>query len=296
MFKNTFARLCVTSFVVLLFTTFASIAMGQVIGEPYRINDREVEKTIHRIEQQSDKFRASMDAALDKSRFKGTMREDDINAFVKDFYRETKHLHDQFDHHKSAAPDVESVLERARRIDSFMNRYPLSARAQNDWAALKANLDELATAYNVSWRWGINPIGAAVSDGPGVEVSGIPYRISDREVEQIINRIEKQSDKFRSALDAALDKSRFNGTRREDDINAFVKDFYKETKTLRDRFDHHKSTGADVQSILDRASRIDEFMRRNRFKKREAEREWSSLKENLDELARVYSVTWRWGY
>ena len=296
MFRNTFARLGVTSFVVLLFTTFASIAMGQVIGEPYRINDREVEKTIHRIEQQSDKFRASMDAALDKSRFKGTMREDDINAFVKEFYRETKHLHDQFDHHKSAAPDVESVLERARRIDSFMNRYPLSARAQNDWAALKANLDELATAYNVSWRWGINPIGAAVSDGPGVEVSGIPYRISDREVEQIINRIEKQSDKFRSALDAALDKSRFNGTRREDDINAFVKDFYKETKTLRDRFDHHKSTGADVQSILDRASRIDEFMRRNRFKKREAEREWSSLKENLDELARVYSVTWRWGY
>jgi len=282
---------------VLLFTAFASIVMGQVIGEPYRINDREVEKTIRRIEQQSDKFRASMDAALDKSRFNGTMREDDINAFVKDFYRETKHLHDQFDHHKSAAPDVESVLERARRIDSFMNRYPLSARAQNNWATLKASLDELATAYNVSWRWGINPIGASVSDGPGgVEVSGMPYRISDREVEQLINRIEKQSDKFRSALDAALDKSRLDGTRREDDINAFVKDFYKETKTLRDHFDHHKSTGADVQSILDRASRIDEFMRRNRLKKREAEREWSSLKENLDELARVYSVTWRWGY
>jgi len=282
---------------VLLFTAFASIVMGQVIGEPYSINDREVEKTNRRIEQQSDKFRASMDAALDKSRFNGTMREDDINAFVKDFYRETKHLHDQFDHHKSAAPDVESVLERARRIDSFMNRYPLSARAQNNWATLKASLDELATAYNVSWRWGINPIGASVSDGPGgVEVSGMPYRISDREVEQLINRIEKQSDKFRSALDAALDKSRLDGTRREDDINAFVKDFYKETKTLRDHFDHHKSTGADVQSILDRASRIDEFMRRNRLKKREAEREWSSLKENLDELARVYSVTWRWGY
>jgi len=32
------------------------------------------------------------------------------------------------------------------------------------------------------------------------------------------------------------------------------------------------------------------------LKKREAEREWSSLKGNLDELARVYSVTWRWGY
>jgi len=157
-----FARLCVASFVVLLFTAFASIVMGQVIGQPYRIGDREVEKIIHRIEQQSDKFHASLDSALDKSRFNGSTREDDINAFVKDFYRETKHLHDQFDHHKSTSPDVESVLERATRIDSFMNRYPLSARAQKDWATLKANLDELATAYNVGWRWGINPIGAVV--------------------------------------------------------------------------------------------------------------------------------------
>jgi hypothetical protein len=177
-----------------------------------------------------------------------------------------------------------------------MNRYPLSTRAQNDWATLKTSLDELAAAYNVSWRWGVYPTGAAISGGADMTVSGIPYRISDRDVEQIINHIEKQSGRFRSALDAALDKSRFEGTRREDDINAFVKDFYKETKTLRDHFDHHKSTSADVQSVLERASRIDEFMRRNRLKKREAEREWSSLKQDLDELARVYGVTWRWGY
>jgi hypothetical protein len=294
-----FAKLCVASFVILLFTAFSSIVMGQVVGEPFRIDDRQVEKILKRIEQQSDKFRSSLDAALDKSRFNGSSREDDINAFVKDFYRETKHLRDQFDHHKSTAPDVQSVLERAKRIDGFMSRYPLSSRAQEDWSALKASLDELAAAYNVGWRWFGYP---ATLDQPtggyptvGSVVSDMPYRVTDREVEQVINRIEKQSDKFRSAVDAALDKSRLNGTRREDDINAFVKDFYKETKTLRDHFDHHKSTAADVQSVLDRAARIDEFMRRARLKKN-AEKEWSSLKGNLDELARVYNVSWRWGY
>jgi hypothetical protein len=264
--------------------------MGQVIGQPYRIDDKQVKKIIERIEKQSDKFRGSLDAGLDKSRFNGSNREDDINAFVKDFYRETKHLHDQFDHHKSTAPDVESVLDRASRIDSFMSRYPLTSTAQGDWAALKTNLDELAAAFNVSPRWTGNssyPIAAAVSD--------VPYRISDKEVEQTIHRIEKQSDRFRSALDAALDKSRLDGTRREDDINAFVKDFYAETKTLHEHFDHHKSTGADVQSVLDRGLRIDDFMRRARLK-RNVEKEWSDLKLNLDELARVYGVTWRWGY
>src|SRR5260370_9446767 len=171
MLRNMFAKLCVASFVILLSTAFASIVMGQVIGQPYRIGDKELDKIIRRIEQQADKFRGSLDSALDKSRFKGTTREDDINAFVKDFYRQTKHLHDQFDHHKSTSPDVESVLERAARIDNFMNRYPLSTRAQNDWATLKTSLDELAAAYNVSWRWGVYPTGAPVSDGAGVAVS-----------------------------------------------------------------------------------------------------------------------------
>ncbi len=290
-----FGKQCVAFFVVLFSTAFASSVMGQVLGQPYRIGDKEVEKIIRRIEQQSDKFRGSLDAALDKSRFNGTVREDDINAFVKDFYRETKHLRDQFDHHKSTAPDVESVLERATRIDGFMSRYPLSPRAQNDWATLKTNLDELAVAYNVSWRWGVYPTATTVADGPGVAVSGTPYRLSDREVEQILKRIEKQSDRFRSALDAALDKSRLDGTRREDDINAFVKDFYKETKALRNHFDQHKSTGADVQTVLDRAARIDEFMRRARLKK-DPQKEWSNLKLSLDDLARVYDVNWRWGY
>jgi predicted glycoside hydrolase/deacetylase ChbG (UPF0249 family) len=297
-------RLSVIIWLCVLATTLASAVVAQVTGQPYRLTDKDVEKIIRRIEQQSDRFRSGLDAALDKSRFNGTNREDDINAFVKDFYEKTKTLHDHFDHHKSAAPDVQAVLERAVRVDGFMRRYPLSPRAQDDWSTLKTNLDELAAAYEVSWRWSDysggypqeqrgRPYGTVTNP---IVVSDVPYRVSDREVEQTLRRIENQSDKFRSTLDAALDKSRFDGTRREDDINAFVKDFYSQVKTLHDHFDGHKSTNADVQSVLDRASRIDEFMSRTRLKKQNAQKEWAKLKVNLDELARVYNVSWRWGY
>jgi O-methyltransferase involved in polyketide biosynthesis len=301
-----FRRLLMSSCLCVVSAALASTVMAQVIGQPYRLSDEDVEKIIHRIEQQSDAFRASLDDALDKSRFNGSSREDDINAFVKDFYEQTKKLHDRFDDHKSTAPDVQSVLERAARIDGFMRRVPLTSRAQDDWSTLKTALDELAAAYDVSWRWGFdNSTGYPPASGgypsgsettpTGTVVSGIPYRVTDREVEQILHRIEQQSDKFRSAVDEALDKSRLNGTQREDEINAFVKDFYSQTKTLHDHFDDHKSTSADVQSVLERASRIDAFMRRHRLR-RNAEKEWSNLKTNLDELARVYNVTWRWDY
>jgi hypothetical protein len=285
--------LCVCS--ALLITT----VNGQVVGQPYRISDKEVEKLLRRIEQQSDRFRSSLDSALDKSRFNGSRREDDINSFMKDFYEQTKRLRHQFDSHKSAAPDVQAVLERAARIDDFMNRNRLASKAENDWSTLRTYLDELASAYNVSWRWegyrsdyprpnATEPIATTVGD--------IPYRVSDREVEKILKRVEQQSDRFRSALDSSLDKSRLDGTREEDDINRFVKEFYEQTKTLRHHFDDHKSTSADVQSVLDRAASIDSFMRRNRFRKNNAVREWTQLRANLDELAQVYNVSWQWRY
>ena len=172
---------------------------------------------------------------------------------VREFDREMKRLHDHFNDHKSTSGDVQSILDRAVHIERFMRRNRLTPRAQNDWSALRISLDQLAAAYNVSWRWdGYSPVSTAE----------LPYRISDREVERIIHNIESQSDKFRSSLDQALDRSRLNNTQREDYINAYVRGFYEQTKQLHDHFDSHKSTSADVQSVLDRAARIEQFMRR----------------------------------
>lgn len=269
----------------LLVVAFTGRALGQVFDQPYRLNDREVERLIRATEKQADSFRKSLDSALDKSRLNNTRQEDDINAYVKDFDRETKLLHDHFDDHKSTSADVQSVLDRAARIDRFMRRNRLNTRAQNDWAALRASLDQLARAYNVDWGWD--------AYSPGPPVTDIPYRLNDKEVERIIHNIERQSDRFRSSLHSALDRSRLNDTRREDDVNAFVKEFYNETKRLHDHFDDHKSTSADVQSVLDRAVRIDEFMRRHPLT-RQAQNDWSGLRVSLDELARAYNVSWNW--
>jgi archaellum component FlaC len=270
----------------------ATHAHAQVVGQPYRINDKEVERILHRIENQANKFRHSLDAALDRSRLNGTNREDDINAFIKKFDEQTKRLHDRFDDHKSVAADVEAVLNSAASIDQFMRRQHLNERAQNDWSTLRGNLDELAEAYNVTWRWE----GVAVL-GPTTVVTatpvGLPYRLSDKEIERMLHSIEQQSGKFRSSLDSALDKSSLNSTDREDDINAFVKEFDQEVRRLHDRFDDHKSVAADVQAVLDRAARIDSFMRRRGLTER-AQNDWSALRANLDQLAEAYSVSWRW--
>src|SRR5205085_12612304 len=52
-----------------------------------------------------------------------------------------------------------------------------------------------------------------------------PYRLSEGDLKGLINRLERDSDQFRKSLDSSLDRSRLDGSRAEDRINDFVKDF-----------------------------------------------------------------------
>jgi len=120
-----------------------------------------------------------------------------------------------------------------------------------------------------------------------------PYRISDKQVQQSLKQLKKDTGKFRKSLDSSLDKSRLDGTNREDNINEFLEDYEKATERLYDRFKDNKSVGADVEAVLDGAARIDQFMRRNSPTGR-AERDWAAVRTDLRRLADAYNVSWRW--
>lgn len=121
-----------------------------------------------------------------------------------------------------------------------------------------------------------------------------PYNTADYQARQLIRRIDDHTNAFRNSLDTALDQSRIDGTRREDNINAFVADFENATSQLRDRVNNRQSVSTtDVQNVLDRAAFIERFMRRNRLGA-QAEGNWASLRTDLDELARLYNVSWNW--
>lgn len=109
---------------------------------------------------------------------------------------------------------------------------------------------------------------------------------------QIIRRLEISADRFRISFAQSLDQSRYGGTNREDNISNVVEDFQHVIGHLRERYDRRQLLAADVEAALVRASRIDNFMQRNRTSV-VAQRDWSAVKADLNELARNYNVAWR---
>lgn len=140
----------VVAFALLGITTPTGVALAQ---PPTRLSDDQVERLLERIEKSADKFRESIDDALDNSRANDSKLEKDVNRFVEAFENATDRLESRFDDDKSSSEDVQEVLTRAAAINSMMARHAFNDRAQADWRLLRGDLNELARAYSVTWEW-----------------------------------------------------------------------------------------------------------------------------------------------
>ena len=112
------------------------------------------------------------------------------------------------------------------------------------------------------------------------------------DVERIIKRVETRADYFKKEFDKALDKSRLNGSDREDELNQYAKDLEKATDELRREFDRRDlwiENKEEVRRCLSIASKIDVAMR-NRKLGRDVETTWAALRYELNTLAKVYDL------
>jgi hypothetical protein len=186
----------------------ASVAQAQH-QRPYRLTDRAMQQVIRRIEVRANRFKASLDRALDRSRLDQTRREDNINQLVSEFELASNQLRGNFNRRESTMADVRMVLERAAWIDRFMQRHRMQAAAERDWRLLRNDLNSLATAYQLAWNWHTPPSG---NYGMEPQLSGT-YRLNAAQsedarlaVERVVRRLPySQRQRISEALLARIE-------------------------------------------------------------------------------------------
>ena len=112
------------------------------------------------------------------------------------------------------------------------------------------------------------------------------------DVGRVIARVEDQSGAFRKAVDRSLDHSRLNGSKREDRINAEVKQYDRTVDELRSEFSRRDSwmeTRGSVERVLHQAADVNHIMHDENLG-RGVENEWGNLRRELNALADVYNL------
>jgi len=117
-----------------------------------------------------------------------------------------------------------------------------------------------------------------------------PYRGTYQSVRTTILRLENRANLFRNSMQtwAARNSATYGPA---EDINVMAGDFNDSVRQLRNRFDRRQATTADVQDVLTRAARIDDFVRRNSVDVR-TQNYWTSIREDLNQLATAYNASW----
>ena len=113
-----------------------------------------------------------------------------------------------------------------------------------------------------------------------------------RQLRDLANRIEDRSRSFQRNLDRALDRSRIDDTRREDNINDLARDFRNAANRFRnvagDSNDLYRSQD-EARDLIQLANRIENTLRRVRLDSRTSN-DWYQIRADLRTVADIYRL------
>ncbi len=129
---------------------------------------------------------------------------------------------------------------------------------------------------------------AALALGIAANVAAQAERLSDKDVKELMEAIDKGRDHFVDALDPQFKHAVMRSPTNEVDVSKYLDDFDKNIHTMKDRFKGDYAASAEVQTVLRQASDIDEYVRQQGAMKGASE--WNALARQFDALATAYGA------
>jgi hypothetical protein len=114
-------------------------------------------------------------------------------------------------------------------------------------------------------------------------------RLTDRDVKELVARIEDGRDRFDNALDDRLKRTIVRGPGGEINVAEFLNDFQENIDRLEERLKPGYAASADVATLLRQASAIGRFFRQQPGGTK-GESEWNRLATDLTRLAAAYGA------
>ena len=124
----------------------------------------------------------------------------------------------------------------------------------------------------------------------GITSIGMAQFASEASIRETVRRIQTRTDNLQRAIQNASDR----GNYRADDLNRLVLNFESAVNQLDRRLISRRASSTDARVVLDRAALIDTFLVNNRVGGG-SQREWQSLRADVEQLARYYNLSAAWG-
>jgi len=264
-----------TTFLLALVAGMATSSMAQ-----FGANDATIRDVVRRIQTRTDSLQRAVQNAADRNNY----RVDDINRLILDFESALNQLDRRLGSRRTGSSDAQAVLDRAAQIDNFFAANRLGAGSRREWQAIRPDVEQLASFYNLNTPW--NSSGGVFQPGDN------NYNLSDIQMRQLIDRLNVRSATFSRNLRNDLNRGNYND-RSVDDVRRQLSDFETALTQLRNSVNSRRSSSSDARNVLDRAAFLNNYIS-NRQLSYQTENNWSTLRTDLDQLASAFNIAWNW--
>ena len=127
--------------------------------------------------------------------------------------------------------------------------------------------------------------GALIAASPAMAAD----RLTDRDVKELVSKIEDGRDRFDNALDGDFKRSIVRGPAGEANVRQVLDDFQENIDRLEERLKPEYAASTEVGTLLRQASGIDRFFRQQGAGTK-GESEWNRLATDLKTLAAAYGA------
>ena len=120
------------------------------------------------------------------------------------------------------------------------------------------------------------------------DVAMAQFNANTNNVRDLVRRIQTDTNSLRNSIQTTGNR----GTYRVNELNQLITNLDAATLQLDRRLGSRRDTSTDARLVLDRATALDSFFANSRIGS-SAQRDWQTLRSDIDQLARAYNLNWQ---
>jgi hypothetical protein len=128
-------------------------------GSGSNLSDFQLRQLVQRIDTRTTTFSRALRADLNTTRSGRNDRysRDQVTQQLSSFEMAVVQLRNRSTSRLISSSDIDNLLQSASVLNGFVNDRQLSSQTENTWSQLRPDLDQLASAFNVSANWNTYP-------------------------------------------------------------------------------------------------------------------------------------------
>jgi hypothetical protein len=123
----------------------------------YTIGDRQMRQLVDQLNVRSATFSRNLRNDLNRGSYNDRNSADEARRQLSEFETALVQLRNRVNSRQVSSSDASNVLDRAAFLNNYIERRQLSSQTENNWSALRSDLDRLASAFNIAWNWSTVP-------------------------------------------------------------------------------------------------------------------------------------------